>query len=354
MKKLIVSSGGSAGHINPALNIAEKLASRNWEIHYIGNSGSMEEYLVSRTSYEFHKLDVQKIYRELTWKHVKFPYKLIKSILRSEKIIREVRPDAFLGCGGFVSGPPGYASHIKKVPVFLQEQNSYPGLTTRLLKSKAKMIFLGNAHARKHLKSANCIHLGNPISSKFSPVITKQDPYTIFLLGGSQGSAALNAVMLESYEKLLDNGYEIIWQTGKNHYQKIKSDIRRSDGLTIFDYATNIEEYFKRTNVVIARAGAITLAELETLHLPSILIPLPSSAENHQYYNALEQQEKGIATLVEQKDLTADILLKQVEFMRKNQDDFCKRFSDSIHVHAAEQIAEYIDNYIGGQKCSEK
>lgn len=222
-KSIIISGGGTAGHINPALNIAHILSENGWQIYYIGNKSSMEEQLVTRRGYKFYPINIQKIYRKITLAHIKFPFKLIYSILICLKVIKKVSPDAFLGTGGFVSGPAGFAAHLKKVPIFLQEQNSYPGLTTRILSRWAKMIFLGNQNARNYLKNRNTCYTGNPVSSKIldinmdftaESIGLHSNSQKIFLLGGSLGSLLLNRNLSAIIEKLLAEDIEIIWQTG--------------------------------------------------------------------------------------------------------------------------------------------
>ncbi|MCD6176886.1 MAG: glycosyltransferase [Candidatus Cloacimonetes bacterium] len=147
-KKIIIAAGGTGGHIIPAISIAEELKEKGVQILFVGNRNSMEQKLTMKHNIDFAEINVQKFYRKLTFAHFKFPLKLIKSIIDSKKFIRNFKPDAFLGTGGFVSGPVGYAAHLLKVPIFLQEQNSYPGATTKILSKYAVKIFLGNQGAK--------------------------------------------------------------------------------------------------------------------------------------------------------------------------------------------------------------
>jgi UDP-N-acetylglucosamine--N-acetylmuramyl-(pentapeptide) pyrophosphoryl-undecaprenol N-acetylglucosamine transferase len=351
MKRIAISSGGTAGHINPAISIARELGKKNWEIHYLGNKNSLEQQLIANTPFTFHQLDVQKLYRSFTLTHVKFPLKLLNSIFQSKQILKEIKPDVFLGCGGFVSGPPGFAAHLLHIPIILQEQNSFPGLTTRMLSKYSDMIFLGNRHAEKYFNKAKTLYSGNPIADflreypSFVPD-TGSKQKTVFLLGGSQGSRVLNNVMLKISDLLLSDGIRIIWQTGRNNYNEILQKLGTREEITLFDYSSKISEYYQKADLIISRAGAITLAELETLHKPAILIPLPSAAENHQLFNALEQTEKGIAEVIEQKDLTPESLLKQVKSMLGKIKVYESNFRETLHASSAERIASHIDlNY---------
>ncbi|MDA3814303.1 MAG: glycosyltransferase, partial [Candidatus Cloacimonetes bacterium] len=163
-KRVIIAAGGTGGHIVPAISIAKELIKEGVQILFVGNRNSMEQKLVMKQDIEFAEINVQKFYRKITVSHLKFPFKLIKSTINSKKIISKFEPDAFLGTGGFVSGPVGYAAHLLKVPIFLQEQNSYPGATTKLLSKYATKVFLGNHDAIKHLPKENAVYSGNPIN----------------------------------------------------------------------------------------------------------------------------------------------------------------------------------------------
>ena len=160
-KKIIIAAGGPGGHIIPAISIAKELIKEGVQILFVGNRDSMEQKLALKHNIDFAGINVQKFYRKITLTHIKFPFKLIKSIIDSRKIIRKFSPDAFLGTGGFVSGPVGYAAHLLKIPIFLQEQNSYPGATTKILSKYAVKIFLGNQNANKYLPKNISIYFSN-------------------------------------------------------------------------------------------------------------------------------------------------------------------------------------------------
>jgi len=351
MRKILIAAGGSGGHIIPALSIAGGLIKAGCEIHYIGNFNSMEERLVHCEGIPFSAIDVQKIYRKITPAHFKFPFKLLKSIKNSRTVIREFKPDAFLGTGGFVSGPVGYAAHLEKIPIFLQEQNSYPGLTTRILSKWANTIFLGNKKAEEHLRNPNTLYTGNPIKKSvietsekldFTRIGLEQNSTKILILGGSQGSVFINKVVLETVDKLLKNGIEIIWQIGKFHYEEISQKIKNKKGIYYFDFTSEIGKIYNSVDLAIARAGAISIAEMESKKIPSMLIPLPSAAENHQYYNALEQVEKGIAILLEQKHMSRSTLWESVKKLLREKDKMKTNFKDSVHLQAEENIVAEI------------
>jgi UDP-N-acetylglucosamine--N-acetylmuramyl-(pentapeptide) pyrophosphoryl-undecaprenol N-acetylglucosamine transferase len=355
MKKILIAAGGSGGHIIPAISIAAELKKNNCDIHYIGNFNSMEERLVHSEGITFSAIDVQKIYRRLTLAHFKFPFKLIRSIKDSRTVIQEFKPDAFLGTGGFVSGPVGYAAHLEGIPVFLQEQNSYPGLTTKILSKWSDTIFLGNKKAETYFKGKNTIYSGNPIKKSvidttekldFTGLGLREDSIKILILGGSQGSVAINKVVLEIIDKLLKNGIEVIWQVGRYHYSEISEKLKTRQGVYYFDFTNEIGRIYNSVDLAITRAGAISIAEMESKKIPCLLIPLPSAAENHQYYNAMEQVEKGTSFIIEQKHLSRSTLLESVMKLIKQKDKLKANFKESLHLKAAENIAAEIVNRI--------
>ena len=353
MKVIVISGGGTAGHINPALSIARYLKEAGWQIHFIGNKNSLEERLINLAGYPFYKIYVQKLYRRFTFSHIKFPFLLIYSVIRSIFILKKIKPSMYLGTGGFVSGPAGLAAHLLNVPIYLQEQNSFPGMTTRSLAKWSQLVFLGNHKAAAYLGNSRTKYFGNPINPILlqSPIPVDQtelklDPEKkkIFLMGGSQGSLMLNNILEDIVEDLLESGLELIWQTGNYSYQKFQDKFGKRKGIYLFAYSDNIAALYNICDLVIARAGAITLAELESLKKPAILVPLPTAAENHQLYNAQESAEKGEAEIIEQKNLTPALLLKKVIFMMKNIRKYQLKFGETQHQHSARDIAAVLND----------
>ncbi|MFO7895381.1 MAG: undecaprenyldiphospho-muramoylpentapeptide beta-N-acetylglucosaminyltransferase [Candidatus Cloacimonadales bacterium] len=349
MKKIIVAAGGTGGHIIPALSIASALKKRGWQVLYVGNLGSLEEKLAAEAGFEFAGINVQKLYRHFTFSHLRFPFKLLKSIADSQKIIKRFQPDLVLGTGGFVSGPVGYAAHRLGIPLYLQEQNSYPGLTTRILSKYAESIFLGSTYANKFLPTDKTVLSGNPInctkSTKsldlsefgFRPPATK-----LFLLGGSQGSLALNKAIYPILDQLYENEIDLIWQIGKYSYEEFLPKIAGRPGLYAFSFTSEINALYEIADFALARGGALSLAELEVNKLPTVIVPLPSAAGNHQYYNALDWKIKHIGKILQQKDLNPDKLLKKLLEMKNNLTILQANFSLSLHQNAAETIAEML------------
>lgn len=348
-KKILVAAGGTGGHIIPALSIISELQKKKAKILFVGNKNSMEEKLVRSQNIDFERIDIQKFYRYFTFKHILFPFKLLKSIWKAKKFIREFQPDIFLGTGGFISGPVGYAAYLAKIPIFLQEQNCYPGMTTRLLSKYAKTIFLGNAKARYYLPSNKIIFSGNPINQSvlhenqqidFFQHNLQENTFKVFLTGGSQGSYILNQNFYSIIEELLAQNIEIIWQIGNFSFGEYLPKIKNKKGLWGFDYTNQIGKIYNSVDLVICRGGALSLSELETKKLPALIIPLPSAAHDHQYHNAKELAEKGVAEIILQSDLNPQKLKDKILEMKERKADIQKNYPASPHQEAANMIAK--------------
>ena len=236
-----------------------------------------------------------------------------------------------------------------------KRQIEFPGATTKLLSKYAVKIFLGNHDAEKHLRKEIAVYTGNPINQNavtekdtvdFKKLGLKRDTKKIFLFGGSQGSVVLNNAFLPIIDDLLKKDFEIIWQIGRYSFSEFYPKVKDISGVYAFDFTNEIGKMYNSVDLAIARAGALSLAELETKSIPSILIPLPSAAENHQYYNALELQEKNVAKIIEQKDLNSEILKVTIFKMLDKIDEIIENFTSTVHVSAAKNIADTIMNYL--------
>jgi len=311
-------AGGTGGHILPAIALADELKARGHESIFIGNSSSMEERLASDAGYMFFRIRVQKLYRKLTPSNLAFPYHLGASILQSRRILKEQAIDAVITTGGYVAGPVALAAISLKIPSFLHESNSYPGLTTRYLKRHVDRLYVSFEESRDYLQGAQIRNFGIPIKKsseeKFSlaDIGLKEDAKTLLITGGSQGSYALNSVVSNCIDALLDSEWQIIWQTGRRSYEEFWRMHKNKKGLYLFDFSNSLRGMMRKSDLAIARSGAMTIAELESALLPAILIPLPTSAGNHQYHNAVSQVKKGVAQLILQESLNPVRLLDAV------------------------------------------
>lgn len=326
--KIAFGGGGTGGHVVPALAIATQLKLQNHETIFIGNANSIEERLSRADGNTFHVIRVQKLYRSLSIRHILFPYLLLRAIIAARSILIREKPDAVFCTGGFVSGPVAIAALMLHLPLFCHESNSYPGLVTRVLSKHFKCIYISFEASRKYLSHSRLQNFGIPIqtskSSSFnlSSIGLDEEKPIIMISGGSQGSLAINEAVDAALPDLLNQGYQVIWQTGKATYNRFADRHPAEKGLYIFGFSPDLAQMLKHVDIAITRAGAMTIAELEENRIPSILIPLPSAAENHQYYNALEQQEKGVALLLEQSNLSPTSLLDSLDMVSRSLDEY--------------------------------
>ena len=323
--KVIVSGGGTGGHIYPAISIAEEIKKniKDVEILYIGTKGSLEEELVSRTDYLFKSIRVKGMPRRLNKKSLIALKELMIGLSQAKRIIKEFKPDVVIGTGGYVSGPIVYAAANSKVPTLIHEQNAFPGITNKILARYVDKVLITFEDSRKYFKDKEkTVLTGNPIRSEiinvdrevaYETLGIKRDKPFIVSFGGSGGQKSLNNSILESLEDFSKADYQVLHITGKNNYDKFLNDmldkgIKASDDIRIVSYFNEMPKALNLADLVITSGGAITLAEISAIGVPGILIPKAYTAENHQEYNARSFQERGAAIMVLEKDL-ADINL---------------------------------------------
>ncbi len=314
--RIIFAGGGTAGHINPALAIASYVRSRqpDAEILYIGAKGGMEERLVPQAGFEFKGISVQGFKRKLTPKAIATNAVTLKKAfsasLDSKKIIREFKPDICVGTGGYVSGPVLRAASKSGVPTIIHEQNAYPGITNKMLAADADRVMLAVGAARKHFKKGcNFADTGNPVRSEIITTdksaaraeLGLDERPVILSFGGSLGARTINESLADIIARSAKDGkYQHIHaygQYGKWFPDLLKEkgvDLEKAKNLDIREYINNMPTCLAAADLVISRSGAITLSELQVQGKPSILIPSPNVAENHQYHNAMALVEKNL------------------------------------------------------------
>lgn len=369
--KIAVSAGGTGGHIVPALSVCKELINNNIEVYYIGNKNSMESDLVKRVPEikEFYAINVQRLYRRITIKHFLFPVRLLISIYQCFRYLKKIKPDAFIGFGGFVSGAPAFASMILGVPVYLQEQNCNPGITNKITGYFSKKVFLAYRESFKYFSLAKCIHSGNPIEVKESVKHTlnyedfnlNQNTKKLLVVGGSQGSLFINNIILENLEWLNQNNIEVIWQTGSAHLNTIQNDLTSKfyldnkkqymkKGVYVFDFSDRLNVFYANSDFILCRGGALTLAEAEVYKLPAFIIPLPSAAVNEQYYNACSVQKRKLGVMFEQKD-KSQFQDKFIRFVSESEQMYSEKskHEDVIHLKAAKIIVNTLLKDIKGE-----
>ena len=315
--RYLISGGGTGGHIFPALAIANKIKKENpdAEIHFIGASDKMEMKRVPEAGYPIDGLKIYGISRDFSpkgiWKNVKLPFVLMKAMRKARKIIREFNPDIAIGVGGFASGPALKAADQLGVPTLLQEQNSYPGVTNKMLAPKAKKICVAYEGLEKYFPADKIVQTGNPIRAEILN-LKRKDPKaydffgftpekkTVLVVGGSLGARTLNETMAAHLDEFRNAGIQLLWQTGELYYKNIDSKLlaEQDEHVRIMPFIRNMNDAYSIADIIVSRAGALAIAELCVVGVPTILVPFPYAAEDHQTYNAKALSTKDAAVLI--------------------------------------------------------
>lgn len=313
--KFILSGGGTGGHIYPAVAIADELKSRypNAEFLFVGASDRMEMDKVPQAGYKIEGLWISGIQRKLTLKNLAFPFKLISSLWRSKKIIKRFKPDAVIGTGGFASGPLLQMAASKKIPSLIQEQNSYPGITNKLLGKKVNTICVAYEGLEKFFPKEKIRLTGNPIRKDLLEVKSKHiegkdaftlihSKHTLLVLGGSLGARRINQLIESNLEFFESKNVQLIWQCGKLYYDQYKH-YNEFKNVQVHAFLNKMDMAYAAADVIISRAGAISVSELCIVGKPTVFIPSPNVAEDHQTKNAKAVADKNAAILIKEKDL---------------------------------------------------
>lgn len=315
--KVLLSGGGTGGHIFPAVAIADELKGRfaDAEFLFIGANGKMEMEKVPQAGYSIKGLDIQGLDRSALWKNIRLPFKILKSINAAHKIIKEFNPDFVVGTGGYASGPALYAASRARVTYFIQEQNAFAGLTNRLLSKGSRRIYTAYQDV-KGFPAEKTVYLGNPVRSTVGRGLDERDEavrsfgldpgkLVVLSVGGSLGSQTLNNAWLKNLENLKRYEAQLIWQTGKASYGQIQSKREQfpSEGIFLTDFLTDMNQAYSAADIIVSRAGAIAISELALVGKASILVPYPLAAENHQEANALSLVSKNAAVMVRDNEM---------------------------------------------------
>ncbi|MBP5365913.1 MAG: undecaprenyldiphospho-muramoylpentapeptide beta-N-acetylglucosaminyltransferase [Bacteroidales bacterium] len=324
--KVIISGGGTGGHIFPAISIANALkeADPTIEILFVGAKGKMEMEKVPAAGYEIIGLPVAGFHRKINFRNIcrnmLFPFRLIASMMKAGKIIRQFKPDAAVGVGGYASGPTLRKASGKGIPCLLQEQNSYPGVTNKILAKKAKRICVAYPDMERFFDKDKIIMTGNPVRQSLLAEVDRNEAAEFFgldpkkpvilVIGGSLGARSINEGLSASLDDLND-GVQLLWQTGKIYFDNIKNIVgqRNQPNIKAFDFIKRMDLAFGLADIVVSRAGASSISELALLGKPSILVPSPNVSEDHQTKNAMALVNKGAAMII--KDVDTRLILSE-------------------------------------------
>ncbi len=356
-KRIIIAGGGTGGHIFPAIAVANALkkADPAIEILFVGAKGKMEMEKVPQAGYKIEGLDIAGFNRSSLIKNIGLPFKVLKSIMQVRKIIAAFQPDAVLGVGGYSSYPVLRVAQAKRIPTFIHESNSFAGKSNQLLGKKATRIFAGTAGMEKFFPAAKIVFTGNPVRSAIANAITgKQQGLDFFSLsstkpvvlvvGGSLGARTINESIDAGLDKLLEEGLQVIWQTGKPYVEQARQRVAGKAGVWVNDFITQMEYAYAAADVVVARAGAMTVAELCVVKKPVIFVPYPFAAEDHQTVNAMELVQKQAALIVADKMAKEQLVPKLIELAKNTaqQERLKENIGAMAVLNADEVIAETI------------
>ncbi|MBO6517137.1 MAG: undecaprenyldiphospho-muramoylpentapeptide beta-N-acetylglucosaminyltransferase [Bacteroidia bacterium] len=327
MKKslsFLISGGGTGGHIFPAIAIGKALQAKYPEanIEYVGAKDKMEMQKVPEAGFTIHGLWISGIDRKLSLKNLAFPFKLLSSLTRSYFIIKKTKPNAVIGVGGFASGPLLFMANLLGIPTLIQEQNSYPGITNKLLAKKADRICVAFKGMDRFFPKEKIVLTGNPIRSQLLETdhTPKQaraffgldDQPTVLAIGGSLGARTLNMALETQHNELAQNGVQLLWQTGK-FYTK-ENDVHGKQ----LTFIKEMDMAYRAADLVISRAGASSLSELSALGKASVLIPSPNVTEDHQTKNAMALVDEDAAVLVKDKEANTELIPTVLRLMADN------------------------------------
>ncbi len=311
--RFLFAGGGTGGHLFPAIAVAEKIKMLmpDAEILFVGSKNKIEGSLVPKLGYKFKSIWIKGFARRFDIENILFPVKLFVSLVQSLVINLKFNPSVAIGSGGYAAGPVIYGSHLTGSKILLLEQNSFPGVTTRLLEKYADEIHISFEDSQKYFKYKEKLKLsGNPVRSSLK-IIKREDALkkfglsigkkTLLVIGGSLGAASINNAIADSIELMKKENIQIIWQAGKIYYEMYKK--YESVTVKVKAFIDDMNIAFSACDLLLARAGATTIAEISVLGIPCILVPSPNVAENHQYYNAKSLSDESAAVLIEDKEL---------------------------------------------------
>lgn len=316
--RFLLAGGGTGGHIFPAIAVAEKIRQFKPEadILFIGTKAKIESEVVPRMGFRFKPIWIKGFARKLTLENLIFPVKLIFASIQSLLINMKFKPIVAIGSGGYVSGPAIWGASVFGARIILLEQNSYPGVTTRMLEKRSDEIHLSFEDTKKYLKfKERSFVTGNPVRTSLvlfpkEEALAKFDlsssQRTLLILGGSLGAASVNKIAAESIQKLNELGVQIIWQTGKNYYHLYNSLKNKNTWISAF--IDDMSAAYSACDLCISRAGATTIAEISNLGIPAIFVPSPNVAANHQYFNAKSLSDREAALLIKDNELQSEFV----------------------------------------------
>ena len=333
--KALIAAAGTAGHINPAISIANIIKEReeNSKIMFLGTTRGLENDLVPRAGYELKTINAYGLSRKISIDNLRKMRKTIKGIFEAKKIMEEFKPDIVIGTGGYICGAAVMAANLCKIPVLLHESNAFPGKAVKMAAKRTNTILVSFKEAVSKIPNCkNVVYTGTPVKIKkrnfskserttiIKAIGLNEEKPIVLVFGGSQGAEKINNAICEIVEKKMNQNYQIIWAAGPKQFDSIKTgflekniDINNIKNCKVFPYIYNMEEIENISDLVVSRSGAMTITEIANLSKPSILIPLPNVSNDHQMYNAKVLEKVGAAIIIKNNELIGENLNKEIE-----------------------------------------
>lgn len=325
--KIVVSGGGTGGHIYPALALIRTIQKKypETEFLYIGTETGLEAKIVRREQIPFEAIHITGFKRSLSFENIKTVARFLKGVNDSKRILKKFNPDVVIGTGGYVCGPVVYAAAKRKIPTIINEQNSVPGLTNKFLSRYVDKVAICFETVREYFPEKKVVFTGNPrasevvgkkVSNVLGPLGLKENIPTALIVGGSRGARPINEAVLKSLTQLARKPYQILYVTGEAHYKDVVAEaslLGNSGNIAIVPFIHNMQEVLASIDAMVGRAGATSLAEITALGLPSILIPSPHVTNNHQVRNAESLTSAGAAIMLLEKDLTSQRMIEALD-----------------------------------------
>ncbi|TSJ45706.1 undecaprenyldiphospho-muramoylpentapeptide beta-N-acetylglucosaminyltransferase [Fluviicola chungangensis] len=334
LKKIVISGGGTGGHIFPALAIANEIKKRNpkVEILFVGAEGKMEMEKIPAAGYKIVGLPIVGLQRKLTVKNLALPFKLLKSLSLAKNILKDFKPEVVIGVGGYASGPTLRMAQRLGIPTLIQEQNSYPGKTNRLLSKKVKAVCVAYEGLENVFPPATIRLTGNPVREELNRTsITKEEAFrefpaldptkrTVLVMGGSLGARTLNEGVLHGLDRLADSNTQVLWQCGKYYFEAMKQEleIRKKAPVYLTDFIARMDAAYGVADVIVSRAGALSISELCIVGKPAILVPSPNVSEDHQTKNAMALVKNQAAILIKDDVAKEQLISGAIQILNDN------------------------------------
>ncbi|SKA83423.1 UDP-N-acetylglucosamine-N-acetylmuramylpentapeptide N-acetylglucosamine transferase [Caloramator quimbayensis] len=364
--RVIISGGGTGGHIYPGVAVAKKIKEKysECEILFIGSENGLEKKLVPKEGFEIKLISVEGLNKKITLKTPSAVIKAFKGYFQASNIIKGFKPDIVIGTGGYVCGPVVLSAALKGIPTIIHEQNAFPGMTNKILSHFTSKIAITFKESEKYFPKNKVVFTGNPIRSQIlNTNKTKSrgiwnfdnNKPLILVVGGSRGAKNINNAVSEIIPSLIQNNIQLLFVTGEQQYDEIvrKLNYKKSDkrfrGIVIEPYIFNMQDALGACDIIISRAGATILSEITALGIPAILIPSPYVANNHQEYNAMSLEQNGAAVVIKENQLKSDIFKDQILNLVNNKEMLKKMSQNSSKlavIDASEKICKIIEELI--------